>query len=60
MAMVYWVREVMEEMVPNPNEARMKEKEKEYEKGKGYLGRKSLAWKIRYNDLEDASNQESR
>ena len=47
MAMVYWVREVMEEMVPNPNEARMKEKEKEYEKGKGYLGRKSLAWKIR-------------
>lgn len=58
--MVYWVRKVMEEMVPNPNEARMNEKEKGYERGKGCLGGKSLAWMIRCNDLEDASNQATR
>ena len=53
MAMVYWDREVMEEMVPNPNDARMKERKKEYEKAKVCFGGESREWKTRCSDLED-------
>ena len=55
-----WDREVMEEMVPNPNEARVKEEEEEYAKAKECLGGKSRAWKTRCNDREDAPIRVSR
>ena len=59
-AMENWDREVMEEMVPNPNEARVKEEEEEYAKAKACLGGKSRAWKTRCNDREDAPIRVSR
>ena len=54
-----WDREVMDEMVPNPNEARVKEEEKAYVKAKACLGGKSHAWKTRCNDREDAPTRVS-
>lgn len=55
-----WDREVMEVIVPNPNEARVKEEEEEYAKAKECLGGKSRAWKTRCNDREDAHTRVSR
>lgn len=58
-AMENWDREVMEVIVPNPNEARVKEEEEEYAKAKACLGEKSRAWKTRCNDREDAPTRVS-
>lgn len=55
-----WDREVMEVIVPNPNEARVKEEEEAYAKAKECLGGKSRAWKTRCNDREDAPTRVSR